>query len=193
MSISDIHKRTYSVHHPWHNISPGSSPPDVVTAVVEIPALSRVKTELNKETGLLEVAKILHSSVIYPANYGFIPKTMAEDGDPLDILVLCQLSLPPLTLVKARPIGLMPMFDGEEPDNKIIAVAVNDPEYNIFHDISELPPFKMLMITQFFNDYTTLERKTFKTMRPKGAEAARETIIQAIGVYSRLHQNKSSF
>ena len=131
-------ERSLSVAHPWHGVSIGPSFPDIVSAVIEIPALSRVKTELDKPSGLLKVDRILHSSVIYPANYGFIPETLAEDNDPLDILVLCQLSVPPLALMRVRPIGIMPMVDGGDPDDKIIAVAVSDPEYNIYYDVSEL-------------------------------------------------------
>ncbi|EAX99718.1 soluble inorganic pyrophosphatase, putative [Trichomonas vaginalis G3] len=176
-------ERTLSVAHPWHGVPIGPSYPDIVSAVIEIPALSRVKTELDKPSGLLKVDRILHSSVIYPANYGFIPETLAEDNDPLDILVLCQLSVPPLSLMKVRPIGIMPMVDGGDPDDKIIAVAVSDPEYNIYYDVSELPPFKLLMINQFFNDYKTLERKEVRTFKPMGAGHAKRIIKQCYDMY----------
>lgn len=176
-------ERSLSVAHPWHGVSIGPSYPDVVSVVIEIPALSRVKTELDKPSGLLKVDRILHSSVIYPANYGFIPETLAEDNDPLDILVLCQLSVPPLSLMKVRPIGIMPMVDGGDPDDKIIAVAINDPEYNIYYDVSELPPFKLLMINQFFNDYKTLERKEVRTFKPMGAGHAKRIIKQCYDLY----------
>jgi inorganic pyrophosphatase len=137
------------ISHPWHGVPVGPNCPDVVNAVIEIPALSRVKTELDKATGLLRVDRILHSSVIYPANYGFIPSTLAEDGDPLDILVLCQLSIPPLAVVQVRPIGFMPMVDSGPPDDKIVAVALNDPEYTVYSDINQLPPFKLQKFNQF--------------------------------------------
>ena len=179
-------KRTLSVAHPWHGVQIGPNSPDIVTAVIEIPAFSRVKTELDKPSGLIKVDRILHSSVIYPANYGFIPETFAEDNDPLDILVLCQLSVPPLSLMRVRPIGIMPMVDGNEPDDKIIAVAVSDPEYNIYFDISELPPFKLLMINQFFNDYKTLERKQVRTFKPMGAGHAKR-IIQRCNLAYKNH------
>lgn len=181
-------KKSLMVHHPWHNVAVGDECPDVVNSVIEIPALSRVKTELDNSTGLLKVSKILHSSVIYPANYGLIPGTLAEDGDPLDILVLCQLSVPPLALIKARPIGVMPILDQGQPDNKIIAVAVNDPEYNIYYDISELPPFKLLMITQFFNDYKTLERKEVRAQRPKDKDVAKRIIQENVKRYKEVYQ-----
>ena len=179
-------ERILSCAHPWHGVSIGESSPDIVTAVIEIPAFSRVKTELDKPSGLIKVDRILHSSVIYPANYGFIPETLAEDNDPLDILVLCQLSVPPLSLMRVRPIGIMPMVDGNEPDDKIIAVAVSDPEYNIYFDISELPPFKLLMINQFFNDYKTLERKQVRTFKPMGAGHAKR-IIQRCNLAYKNH------
>jgi inorganic pyrophosphatase len=171
------------IAHPWHGVPVGEGSPDSVNAIIEIPALSRVKTELDKITGLLRVDRILHSSVVYPANYGFIPSTLAEDGDPLDILVLCQLSVPPLALVRVRPIGVMPMEDGGVLDHKIVAVAITDPEYGIYNDINELPPFKLLMINQFFHDYRILERKQVKTSKPQGAGQARDIIRKAISAY----------
>ena len=170
--------------HPWHGVEIGQAAPDVVNAVIEIPMDSRVKTELDKPTGLLKVDRILHSSIVYPANYGFIPETLAEDGDPLDILVLCQLSVPSLCLMKARPIGVMPMIDGDQPDDKIIAVCVTDPEYNIYYDITELPPYKMMKINQFFKDYKTLERKTIKTFHTMGAGHAKRIIRRANAAYN---------
>lgn len=182
-----IPKKSTIIHHPWHNVNLGPDYPDSFHAVIEIPALSRVKTELHKPTGLLKVDRILHSSVVYPANYGLIPKTLAEDGDPLDILVLCQLSIPPLALIKARPIGVMPLLDQGQADDKIIAVAVNDPEYNIYHDISELPPFKMLIITQFFLDYKKLEGKEVKARRPQDCNAARRIIEEDVQRYKKIY------
>lgn len=169
-------ERTLFTLHPWHGVKIGESCPDIINVIVEIPALSRVKLELDKATGLLKVDKILHSSVVYPTNYGFIPETLADDKDPLDVLVLCQLSVPARTKMTVRPIGIMPMIDNGDPDDKIIAVAVSDPEYNIYYDISELPPFKLLMINQFFNDYRSLERKTVRTFKPMGAGHAKRII-----------------
>lgn len=178
-----LSKRTKMICHPWHAVSWKGQSDDEIRAIIEIPALSRVKTELDKETGLLKVDRILHSSVIYPANYGFIPQSLAKDDDPLDILVLCQLSVPPLSIMRVRPIGLIPMDDCGEQDDKIIAVAATDPEYNIYYDITELPPFKLLMITQFFNDYKTLERKTVKIFKPLGSSHAIKVIQEALNNY----------
>src|SRR5258707_272722 len=125
--------------HAWHDVTPGERLPGEFAAVIEIPLGSSVKFELDKETGMLRVDRIHYSAVFYPANYGFLPQTRAEDGDPLDVLVLCQEAVAPLTLVKARGIGLMTMIDSGKRDHKILAVAVDDPEYNGFHEAAELP------------------------------------------------------
>ncbi|OHT02460.1 soluble inorganic pyrophosphatase [Tritrichomonas foetus] len=182
-------ERTLMMHHPWHNVGIGENCPDIINAIIEIPAFSRVKTELDRPTGLLKVDRILHSSVIYPANYGFIPETISDNNDPLDILVLCQLSCPSLSLMRARPIGIMPMIKDGEADDKIIAVAVSDPEYNIYKDVSDLPPFKLLMITQFFNDYRTLEKKEVRTFKPLGCEHAKKIIIQCKNNYHQIYDD----
>jgi inorganic pyrophosphatase len=136
----------------------------------------------------LKVNRILASSIVYPANYGFIPETLADDGDPLDILILCQLTAPPLCLMRARPIGLMPMIDNGAPDDKIIAVCVTDPEYNIYYDVTELPPYRLNLIKQFFNDYKTLERKTVKTFSFLGAGKAKRVIRAANAAYREQFQ-----
>src|SRR5437868_5243516 len=132
--------------HAWHDVTPGVRLPGEFLAVIEIPMGSSVKYELDKATGMLRVDRILYSAVYYPANYGFIPQTLAEDDDPLDVLVLCQEPVAPLTLVSARTIGLMTMIDSGKKDHKILAVAVDDPEYNGFHDTSELPPHRRNML-----------------------------------------------
>ena len=116
--------------HAWHDVSPGNELPRDFTAVIEIPLGSNVKYELDKPTGLIKVDRIIHSAVFYPANYGFIPQTYAEDNDPLDVLVLCQEPVQPLALIKARAIGLMTMIDSGASDDKVIAVATNDPEFS---------------------------------------------------------------
>src|SRR5271157_4310579 len=125
--------------HAWHDVAPGEKVPAEFTAVIEIPMSSNVKYELDKQTGLLRVDRILYSAVYYPANYGFIPQTLAEDDDPLDVLVLSQEAVAPLTLVGSRAIGLMTMLDGGKRDHKILAVAVHDPEYNELLDETDLP------------------------------------------------------
>src|SRR5713226_2386204 len=123
--------------HAWHDVSPGNDLPRDFQAVIEIPLGSNVKYELDKASGLLKVDRIIHSAVFYPANYGFIPQTYAEDNDPLDVLVLCQEPVQPLALIKARAIGLMTMIDSGASDDKVIAVATNDPEFNSYVEANE--------------------------------------------------------
>src|ERR1043166_913986 len=145
--------------HPWHDVTPGEGIPAQFTAVIEIPAGSNVKYELDKKTGLLKLDRVLYSAVHYPANYGFIPQTYAEDDDPLDVMVLCQEPVAPMTLVDSRVIGLMTMVDSGKRDHKILAVAVNDPEFNSFLEAAELPPHRLMMLRRFFQDYKLLEGK----------------------------------
>src|SRR3974390_2370451 len=123
--------------HAWHDISPGEGLPEEFSVVIEIPFGSSVKYELDKQSGLIKLDRILYSAVYYPANYGFIPHTLAEEYDPPDVLVLCQEPVAPLTLVQARTIGLMTMVDSGKRDHKILAVAVNDPEYNGFQEAEQ--------------------------------------------------------
>src|SRR3979409_2494412 len=120
--------------HPWHDVTPGGKLPHEFNTVIEIPFGSSVKYELDKRTGLIKMDRVLYSAVYYPANYGFIPQTLAEDDDPLDVLVLCQEPVVRLTLLKARAIGLMTMIDSGKRDHKILAVAVHDPEFNAFQE-----------------------------------------------------------
>jgi inorganic pyrophosphatase len=181
--VSGPKNSTPYMHHPWHNVEIGQAIPDVINVVIEIPMESRVKTELDKTTGLLKVDRILHSSIVYPANYGFVPQTLAADRDPLDVLVLCQLSVPPLCIMRVRPIGLMPTVDSGTPDDKVIGVCVTDPEYNVYYDVSELPPYKLAIIKQFFDDYKILEKGSVKTFSPIGAGKAKRTIRDAHTAY----------
>src|SRR5215813_6116155 len=145
--------------HPWHDITPGENLPGEFNAVIEIPMGSSVKYELDKRTGMIKLDRVLYSAVYYPANYGFIPQTLAEDDDPLDVLVLCQEPVVPLTLVTARAIGLMTMIDSGKRDHKILAVALGDPEYASFDEAEELPAHRLNMLRRFFQDYKTLENK----------------------------------
>ena len=168
--------RKLTMSHPLYGVEIGATCPDIVTTVIEIPMGSRVKTELDIETGLIRVDRILHSSTIYPANYGFIPETIAGDVNPLDVVVLSNISCPTCCIIHARPIGVMPMKTDGLIDFKIIAVAIGDPEYNIYTDIEQLPPCKLLMINQFFLDYKKLERKTVECNKPLGSEEAKKMI-----------------
>jgi len=170
--------------HAWHDVTPGENLPAEFTAVIEIPMGSSVKYELDKETGLLRLDRILYSAVYYPANYGFIPQTLAEDADPLDVLVLCQEAVAPLTLVGARAIGLMTMLDSGKKDHKILAVAVHDPEYNGFREASELPGHRLTMLRRFFQDYKTLEGKAVEVDEFQPVAAALPVIEAALSTYS---------
>src|SRR3978361_1742763 len=137
--------------HPWHDVTPGENLPREFNALVEIPMGSSVKYELDKKTGLLRLDRVLYSAVYYPANYGFIPQTYAEDDDPLDVLVLCQEAVQPLALIQARAIGLMTMVDSGASDDKVIAVATNDPEFNSYVEARDLPPHRLLVLNRFFS------------------------------------------
>ena len=173
-----FHRGTAS--HPWHDLSPGSEAPQTVNAVIEIPRGSKVKYELDKDTGLVYVDRILYSSVVYPHNYGFIPKTLCEDADPLDVLVLMQEAVVPMCFMRVRPIGVMQMLDQGEQDDKVIAVHADDPEFKGFTDISQLPPHRLAEIKRFFEDYKKNEHKEVKVDDILGAEAARKAVIEAL-------------
>lgn len=171
--------------HPWHDVTPGENLPAQFLTVIEIPTGSNVKYELDKPTGLLRVDRVLYSAVHYPANYGFIPQTFAEDNDPLDVLVLCQEPVAPLTLVEARAIGLMTMIDAGKLDHKILAVAVHDPEYSGFQEARELPAHRLALLRRFFQDYKTLEGKKVEVEEFQAAATALPVIEQALERYSR--------
>ena len=170
--------------HAWHDVSPGKELPRDFQAVIEIPLGSNVKYELDKATGLLKVDRIIHSAVFYPANYGFIPQTYAEDNDPLDVLVLCQESIQPLALIKARAIGVMTMIDSGASDDKIIAVATNDPEFSDYTEARDLPPHRMLVLKRFFSDYKQLEGKQVQVEDIRPAYAAINIIEKSLARYA---------
>src|SRR3954464_6877732 len=171
--------------HPWHDVTPGSKLPQEFNSIVEIPFGSSVKYELDKTSGLIKLDRVLYSAVYYPANYGFIPQTLAEDDDPLDVLVLCQETVVPLTLIKARTIGLMTMIDAGEKDHKIIAVALDDPEFNSYREAAEMPSHRLTMLRRFFQDYTQLEGKVVEVDEIQPAKEAYPIIEDALMRYSR--------
>ena len=171
--------------HPWHDLSPGENVPKEFDAVIEIPTGSSVKYELDKTSGIIRMDRVLYSAVIYPANYGFIPQSLAEDHNPLDVLVLCQVPVVPLTVMHARTIGLMAMIDSGTLDHKIIAVATADPEYNSYHEASELPPHKLAMVRRFFQDYKQLEGKIVEVDEFQPASAAYPVIESALARYDK--------
>jgi inorganic pyrophosphatase len=146
--------------NPWHHVSPENELPEIVNGIIEIPKGTRAKYELDKESGLLRLDRVLYSSVYYPANYGFIPQSYCDDNDPLDILILSQIDIVPMCIVPAKVIGVMRMLDNGEADDKIIAVAVGDPSVSHINDISELPQHFISELRSFFEDYKKLENKT---------------------------------
>jgi len=171
---------------PWHDVEPGDGLlPAQFNAIIEIPLGSSNKYELDKKSGLLKLDRVLHSAVYYPANYGFIPQTLADDGDPLDVLVLGAEPVYPLTLVAARAIGLMSMKDQDELDHKIVAVHVNDPEYNSYHDVHQLPPHKLAVLKRFFEDYKSLEHKKVVVDDILPVEYAYPVIEHSLAIYSK--------
>ncbi|NQZ01342.1 MAG: inorganic diphosphatase [Bdellovibrionales bacterium] len=145
--------------NPWHDVELEGSYPDEFPAIIEVPKGSKNKYELHKPTGMIKVDRVLFSSVHYPANYGFIPKTYCDDNDPLDVLVLGQEPVYPLSIMTAIPIGLMKMVDQGEADDKIIAVHAHDPEYSHYTSIQQLPPHRMAEVQSFFEEYKNLENK----------------------------------
>lgn len=171
--------------HPWHDVAIGDLAPEVVMAVIEVPKGSKAKYELDKASGMLRLDRFLFSAVHYPANYGFIPQTLCDDKDPLDILVLGQEPTVPFCLVRAKPIGVMKMVDQGEGDDKIIAVHADDPEYAHYTSIDQLPPHRMVEVRRFFEDYKVLEKKSVQVEKFFGPVEAKQIILEAIELYKK--------
>ncbi len=171
------------VLHPWHGASFGSKAPKIVNGLIEIPQGSRAKYEIDKTTGLLKLDRVIYSSFHYPVNYGFIPQTLGEDGDPLDILVICSESIQSLCLVEATVIGNMQMIYNGEKDDKIIAVANKDPGVNHFTDVNELPQHFKAVLKNYFENYKVLENKLVEIDDFQNKEAAYKVIEEAIELY----------
>jgi len=171
-----------AVVNPWH-ISIGDDVPGIVRAVIEIPKGSRMKYELDKQTGLLRLDRVLYSSIYYPMNYGLVPQTYFDDGDPLDILVMCSFEIQSLCVVDARIIGIMHMEDENGIDDKILSVAAHDPAYHHIHDIKDVPEYHMNELKHFFEGYKTLENKIVTAGNMYGKEKAQKCIIRSITMY----------
>jgi inorganic pyrophosphatase len=171
--------------HPWHDIRCDEPVDESFPAYIEIPKGTKVKYELDKETGLLKVDRILFSAVHYPANYGFIPRTYCDDGDPLDVLVLCQEAVTPNCMMRARAIGLMQMRDDKGLDDKVIAVHMDDPAFNHYSHIREVPQHTLLELRRFFEDYKTLEKKRVEIDELLGPFEAAKAIRAAMQMYRR--------
>jgi len=170
--------------NPWHNVSTGANLPELVNGVIEIPKGTRAKYELDKASGLLKLDRVLYSSVYYPANYGFVPRTYCDDKDPLDILVISQIDIVPMCIVEAKIIGVMRMLDNGEADDKLIGVAVGDPSVSHFNDISELPQHFISEMRNFFEDYKKLEHKTVVVEEFLGKDLAIEILKDSIKLYN---------
>jgi inorganic pyrophosphatase len=171
--------------HAWHDVEIGDLAPAVVSAIIEVPLGSNVKYELDKKSGLIKVDRTLFSAVHYPANYGFIPRTYCGDNDPLDILVLCQEAMVPLSILRAKPIGYMKMTDQGASDNKIIAVHYDDQDYSHYESIDQLPPHRLKQVQRFFEDYKILENKPVVVEGFAGKDEAIQIVAEAIQLYEQ--------
>ena len=172
-------------YHPWHDVALPRYVEDPIPAIIEIPTGSKVKYELDKKSGLLLVDRILFSAVHYPANYGFVPRTHCDDGDPLDVLVLCSETIQPLAIMRAKVIGVMKMRDDKGEDDKLIAVHADDPNYSDYGDVSEIPAHRLRELQRFFEDYKALENKKVLVGAPQGRSAGLEVLRDAIRLYDR--------
>ncbi|HBF22108.1 MAG TPA: inorganic pyrophosphatase [Cryomorphaceae bacterium] len=171
--------------NPWHHTATAYDEQGFINGIIEIPKQSRAKYELDKESGLLKLDRVLYSAMYYPANYGFIPQTYCDDKDPLDILIMSQIEVTPLCLVHAKIIGVMWMLDNGEADDKIIAVAAGDPAVNHFEDISELPEHTIRELRSFFEDYKKLENKEVIVEEFQDKSTAMHILREALDLYAR--------
>jgi inorganic pyrophosphatase len=178
-----------NIGHPWHDVSPGKDVPEYVNCIIEIPKGSKGKYEIEKHSGMLQLDRVLFSSVHYPANYGFIPQTYSDDHDPLDILVICSIDVYPMCIIEAKVIGVMEMIDSKEKDDKIIAIARNDMSVNYINDLSQLPPHTLVELKRFFEDYKKLEQKDVFVEQFMNKETAYKIINDSIILYE---QNKDT-
>jgi len=174
----------------WHDFDSKRIQPEDFVAVIEIPKGGKKKYELDKETGLLRLDRVLFTSTHYPANYGFIPGTLSQDHDPLNVLVLCQECLDPMVVVECYPVGVLKMIDEDEEDEKIIAIPKGDPSLNLYQDLSELPPHQFQEIKHFFEVYKFLENKVTYVEEILNREAAVTIIADAIKSYQKMKSCK---
>src|SRR5687767_2976087 len=174
--------------HPWRDLPPGPHPPEEVTAVIEIARGSRNKYELDKEHGLLKLDRVLYSAVHYPGDYGFIPRTLHEDGDPLDVLVRIQEQTFPGCMIDVRPIGVLRMLDRGEPDDKILGVPLHDPAHEEYFDIADIPQHMLREIEYFFTTYKDLEGKRVQATGWEKSERACQIVMDSIDRYDRKYR-----
>lgn len=173
--------------HPWKDLAPGIHPPDQITAVVEIPRGSRNKYELDKDSGMLRLDRVLYSAVHYPGDYGFIPRTLHEDGDPLDVLVRIDEPTFPGCQIEVRPIGVLKMLDLGEPDDKILAVPMHDPLQREYFDIADIPEHFLREVEHFFGIYKDLEGKRVQVLGWEKSESAMEVVMDSIRRYDETY------
>jgi inorganic pyrophosphatase len=172
-------------YHPWHDVELPRFVEEPVPAIIEIPTGSKVKYELDKKSGLLIVDRILYSAVHYPANYGFVPRTYCDDGDPLDVLVFCSEPIQALSIMRAKIIGVMKMRDAKGEDDKLISVHADDPNYAFYTDVSEIPAHRLRELQRFFQDYKTLENKKVLVSEPQGRSEGLQVLRDAIRLYDQ--------
>src|ERR1700753_83149 len=178
-----------NVSHPWHGVPYGSHAPRIVNAIIEIPQGARAKYEIDKESGLLKLDRVIYSSFYYPVNYGFIPQTYGDDKDPLAILVITSLPVQALTLMEAKVMGVMQMVDNGDSDDKIIAVAANDPGVNHYNNLEELPKHFFDELRHFFEEYKKLENKTVVVEEFGDKTQALKVIEDAMALYKKTFQS----
>ena len=171
----------------WRDLPPGANPPEEVTAIVEIPQGSRNKYELDKATGLMKLDRVLYSAVHYPGDYGFIPRTLHEDNDPLDVLMLVKEQTFPMCMVDVRPIGVLKLLDRGEPDDKILGVPLHDPYYNEIFDIADIPSHQLKEIEHFFLTYKDLEGKRMENLGWGQSVEAMRIIDESIARYDAAY------
>lgn len=178
------------VKHPWHEVSTGDNPPELVNAIIEIPKGSRAKYEIDKDSGLIKLDRVIYASMYYPLNYGFIPQTLGEDHDPLDIVVLTQVTVVPRCLIPSKVIGVMRMIDKGEADDKIIAVALQDVSVSHLEDVTDMPEYFRVELKHFFENYKTLENKKVVVDEFQSRDKAMEIIQESIDLYKKEFPKK---
>ncbi len=176
------------IKHPWHEVSTGDNPPEFVNGIIEIPKGSRAKYEVDKDSGLIKLDRVLYASMYYPLNYGFIPQTLGEDHDALDIVILTQVSVVPLCIVPSKVIGVMRMIDKGEADDKIIAVAADDVSVSHIHDVTDMPEYFRVELKHFFENYKTLENKKVIVDEFQSRDKAMEIIKEGITLYQQVYK-----
>ena len=169
--------------NPWHDIAVGEDAPEEFNVVIEVSKDSKVKYELDKDTGMLLVDRILYSSIVYPENYGFVPRTLAEDDDPLDVVVLMQVPVLPMSVLRVRPVGYLPMMDEGEEDHNLICVHVDDPQYQNFSHFDQFADHRLRELQQFFREYKNLEEKNVEVGDPTGPQDAIEAVKRCMKRY----------